>query len=465
MSELVKIIGNDGLTQIFFVTNSRFTKEEIDVYQLLESVIFDDQVSKHTTIIKTKFPEFENEAKCEEDRQKFHSENPELARIFNTNKIIYINNPPLVGRPASVELNKEIREESRKRLLTYLGKFQNTYQPGNLNTLKQRINSYKTQKENLQSQISSLYSQINSAESSHWNQIQALESKHQREIQTLEENRQNELNKIRKNSLYGYIDNGREYYTIEYAWNRGSRLDSIMKNNFHSSLQSMDIPLRYYEYRDAKNKLDQILEKLGRYYGWIHINSGNESYEWDGRTWYYQTMSNSEADESKLFNFLNNRLDSYDYERGLHVKLYSWSSNNFDYPTTVAMEFQIGTREHPKSEYVNLEKALAERNEANEQEITRQIERIKQENRNQKNRLWQEMENKKRLNAQRISQEKQNIQANLDSVKQTSQERISYAQQQISDAERNLEQQVQQQVNLPGIVSLTGMIAKMLIKN
>ena len=150
MSEMVIIIGDDGLIQVFFVTNSRFTNEEIEVYRLLESVIFDNQVNKYTSIVKTKFPEFENENKCEEDRQKFHAENPELARIFNTNKIIYVNNPPLVGRPSAIELNKEIREESRKRLLAHLGKCQDIYQPGNLNTLKQRINNYKTQKENLQ---------------------------------------------------------------------------------------------------------------------------------------------------------------------------------------------------------------------------------------------------------------------------------------------------------------------------
>src|SRR3954451_11306407 len=38
MLEMVKIVGNDGLTKIFFVTNSRFTTEEIEVYQLLDSI-------------------------------------------------------------------------------------------------------------------------------------------------------------------------------------------------------------------------------------------------------------------------------------------------------------------------------------------------------------------------------------------------------------------------------------------
>lgn len=167
MLEMVKIVGDDGLIKIFFVTNSRFTTEEIEVYQLLDSIIFDNQVSWYTAIVKTKFPEFENETKCEEDRQKFRAENPELARIFNTNKIIYVNNPPLVGRPAAIELNKEIRKESRKRVLAHLGRCRNIYRPGNLNTLNQRIKNYKTQKENLQNEINNLHNQISSAESNH----------------------------------------------------------------------------------------------------------------------------------------------------------------------------------------------------------------------------------------------------------------------------------------------------------
>lgn len=222
MSELARIIGNDGLIQIFFVTNSRFTKEEIDIYQLLESVIFDNRVNEYTSIVRTNFPEFENETKCEEDRERFRSENPELARIFNASKIIYVNNPPLVGRPANIEINKEIRDESRNRLITYLGKFQTIYQPGNLNTLNQRINDYKTRKENLQNQISGLYNQISSAESNYQSRINSLESRHQQEMQVLEQKRQKELEDIRKNSRYGWIKNPREFWTIRYDRNVNS---------------------------------------------------------------------------------------------------------------------------------------------------------------------------------------------------------------------------------------------------
>ncbi|RHZ36910.1 GTPase [endosymbiont GvMRE of Glomus versiforme] len=470
MSEMVKIIGDDGLIQIFFVTNSRFTKEEVDVYQLLESVIFDNQVSKYTTIVKTKFPEFENEAKCEEDRQKFQAENPELARIFNVNKIIYVNNPPLVGRPAVVELNKEIREESRKRLLANLGKYQSIYQPGNLSTLNQRINSYKTQKENWQNQINNLNSQISSAQSNYWSQVNSLESRHQQEMQALEQRRQNELNQIREKSRYGYIDNRREYWNIMYTWNKDASILSAinpvcmddwitLRSDFDSSLQGLDIPFRYYSYPEASNKLVSVLINLARN-AW-HIDIMNNRFFFYGvpraekksLEWRYRDS------ESKIKDFFNYNLEKSDVESGLHIWVYKNSDYNAD------TKFRIGTKYHSKIEDVNLEKALREASEAQEYEINSQIERIKQENRDRENRLWQEVENQRRLNGQRITQERQNIQANLDSVRQNSQARISYAQQQINDAERNLEQQIQQQTNLPSIASLAGMIAKMFIGN
>src|SRR6266487_659965 len=64
LQELVKHIGNDGINQIFLVSNGRFTKEEIDIYRLLESVLFDQEVAKYTTVVRTRFPEFENESEC-----------------------------------------------------------------------------------------------------------------------------------------------------------------------------------------------------------------------------------------------------------------------------------------------------------------------------------------------------------------------------------------------------------------
>src|SRR6185436_19120644 len=82
LSEIVKIIGDDGLNRIFFVTGGRFNKEEIDTYKLIKSVLFDDNAAKYTTIIRTNFPTFEKEEKCEMDKCKLKDENEEIFKII-----------------------------------------------------------------------------------------------------------------------------------------------------------------------------------------------------------------------------------------------------------------------------------------------------------------------------------------------------------------------------------------------
>jgi GTP-binding protein EngB required for normal cell division len=120
LKELVPIIKENGINQIFFVNDGRFTEREIETYKLLASVLFDQGVVKYTTIVRARFPEFENESECEADRQSLRRENNELFNLIGSAKIIYVDNPPLVGRPTAIELNRETRKESNKRLIAYL---------------------------------------------------------------------------------------------------------------------------------------------------------------------------------------------------------------------------------------------------------------------------------------------------------------------------------------------------------
>jgi len=154
LGEIAHFIEKEGLNQIFFVTNSRFTKEEVEAYKLLSSIIFDQDVFNYTTIVRTNFPEFENENACERDRAKLRNESGELKEIFSHAKVVYVNNPPLIGRPNSILVNKELREESRKRLITYLGTIiHKNYLPTNLKELNERINNYMTDKERLEEKL------------------------------------------------------------------------------------------------------------------------------------------------------------------------------------------------------------------------------------------------------------------------------------------------------------------------
>ncbi|CAJ0869275.1 11276_t:CDS:2 [Entrophospora sp. SA101] len=78
-------------------------------------------------------------------REELREENPKLAHILNSVKVLYLDNPPLKGR--NIEANKEIREESRKRLLTRLATCQGNYRPSNIDTLDKRVEEVRKEQE------------------------------------------------------------------------------------------------------------------------------------------------------------------------------------------------------------------------------------------------------------------------------------------------------------------------------
>lgn len=132
----LKVKGN--ISQIFFVTKDRFTKEEKVAYNLLSNTIFDSNVSKYTTIVRTNFYNFANPKKCEEDRKALIENNEDITELTSANvKIIHVNNPPInidsddeIARK-QIALNKEIRELSRKKLLECLEKCVDAYETEN----------------------------------------------------------------------------------------------------------------------------------------------------------------------------------------------------------------------------------------------------------------------------------------------------------------------------------------------
>lgn len=142
----------NGIDQILFVISGRFTKEEIEVYNLLRQTIFDESVVSYTTIVRTNFPEFENESKCEEDRQDIVREDSKLSELINScNKVIYIDNPPLVGRAA--EINRQIREISRNIVLKHLMINCSEKNPICLQKISDRILNFMNEKEILQNKL------------------------------------------------------------------------------------------------------------------------------------------------------------------------------------------------------------------------------------------------------------------------------------------------------------------------
>ena len=155
LAEIADRVKEEGLNQIFFVTKGRFSKEEIEAYDLLSSIIFDKKVLDYTTIVRTDFPEFEDKEICSDDRAALRMENADLAHILCSVNVIYVDNPPLKGRNALA--NEETRAESRNKLLDYLATCcRGNYRPSNIDTLDERVNEYKTNEQKLKDKMKEL---------------------------------------------------------------------------------------------------------------------------------------------------------------------------------------------------------------------------------------------------------------------------------------------------------------------
>jgi hypothetical protein len=203
LGEVAHFVKENGLNQIFFVTSGRFTNEEVEAYKLLSSIIFDQDVFQYTTIIRTNFPEFETENACKRDRDKLRKESGELSEIFSNlgTKIIYVNNPPLVGRVNAIAVNKEIREESRTRLIVYLGSISHmNYMPINLSTLNDRISNYMSEKERLEKELKEKERMMKEAQENHEKKINDIETDLNKKLQEAEVKKDEEIQQL-KNSL------------------------------------------------------------------------------------------------------------------------------------------------------------------------------------------------------------------------------------------------------------------------
>jgi len=178
------------------VTQGRFTKEEAEAYDLLSSIIFDSEVVKYTTIVRTRFPGFLDEKKCEADRQKLKKENPKIAHIFKeVRKIIYVDNPPM--EDYYLEFAKQIREKSRTRLITYLGTCLDTYHPSNLATLNERIGDYMTNEEKLIKEMKELEEKRKEEAEKFLKEIERIEKERDEKLKQMEEKNKKDIHNVK----------------------------------------------------------------------------------------------------------------------------------------------------------------------------------------------------------------------------------------------------------------------------
>ncbi|RGB27091.1 P-loop containing nucleoside triphosphate hydrolase protein [Rhizophagus diaphanus] len=87
----------EGISQILFVIDGRFTAEEAEILNLLKGSIFDNfeiGILDYVTIVRTKFSNFKNKKVYEDDKEQLHNENENIANIIRSCKdVIYIDNP------------------------------------------------------------------------------------------------------------------------------------------------------------------------------------------------------------------------------------------------------------------------------------------------------------------------------------------------------------------------------------
>ncbi|RHZ35876.1 SH3 domain-containing protein [endosymbiont GvMRE of Glomus versiforme] len=60
-------LARNGIGQVFFVFDGRFDQYEMATYDLLRTIIFDQDITNHTTIVRTRFPEFRDEKENQKD--------------------------------------------------------------------------------------------------------------------------------------------------------------------------------------------------------------------------------------------------------------------------------------------------------------------------------------------------------------------------------------------------------------
>ncbi|PKY49378.1 hypothetical protein RhiirA4_545230 [Rhizophagus irregularis] len=120
IEEIIDLIP-EGINQILFVIDGKFTTEEI-----LGNFILESDIAEYITIVRTKFSNFKNESACKKDREDLFKKSEKFCKLCEN--IVYVDNPPVKcatydeDDEGTIEINKKRRERSKKILLEHLEK-------------------------------------------------------------------------------------------------------------------------------------------------------------------------------------------------------------------------------------------------------------------------------------------------------------------------------------------------------
>jgi hypothetical protein len=117
MEEIIDLIP-EGISQVLFVIDGKFTSEEVFGKAILES-----DIAEHITVVRTKFSNFNNQCACKKDKEDLCKKSEIIA-----NNIIYVDNPPInifvvdADDEEIIRINKKRRDLSKNILLGHLEK-------------------------------------------------------------------------------------------------------------------------------------------------------------------------------------------------------------------------------------------------------------------------------------------------------------------------------------------------------
>lgn len=171
LAEIIHFIP-EGISHILFVYNGKFTKEELKIFKNLEKLVFESEVSKFVTIVRTNFKDFREEEKCNKDEEEMIKENKEVKKLIEScNGFLHVDNPVIEKelnihsqkdkkvierRRNEIKYAKDDRRCSRRRIMNHLEENFNGYYKlkiSNWEILVSKIDEYFSQKENYKSRM------------------------------------------------------------------------------------------------------------------------------------------------------------------------------------------------------------------------------------------------------------------------------------------------------------------------
>ncbi|CAG8551233.1 386_t:CDS:2 [Paraglomus brasilianum] len=121
-----------GIDYVLFVVRGRLSNKDLNAFKYLREIFFDENIVSRISVVRTNFPNFEEEEDCDNDINSLLNESneaiTEMIELCNK-RVVHVDNPQIniKGKRGERENNnnKKTRKISRKILLNHLQSYQN----------------------------------------------------------------------------------------------------------------------------------------------------------------------------------------------------------------------------------------------------------------------------------------------------------------------------------------------------